>query len=74
MAVITIVSASRIPLCHIINISQIYGSIKRIPIIRRRAPFAGDPYVYRKEDPPVTIQQARAATVSAPVYTLPVRR
>ena len=33
-----------------------------------------NPRAYRKEDPPVTIQQARLAAVSAPVYTLPVRR
>ena len=33
-----------------------------------------NPHAYRKEDPPVTIQQARLAAVSAPVYTLPVRR
>ena len=29
---------------------------------------------YSMDEPPVTIQQAREATVSAPVYTLPVRR
>ncbi len=32
-----------------------------------------DPF-YSMAEPPVTIQQARAATVKAPVYTLPVRR
>jgi len=29
---------------------------------------------YSIAEPPVTIQQANAATVKAPVYTLPVRR
>lgn len=50
------------------------SAIVALSRFRAKTEFCGLGYSYRKVEPPVTIQQAMVAAVSAPGYTLPVRR